>query len=89
MFKCKVCQTNKEIIELLKKQNEDLLNRLMSFNKDAFITYQAETKKGEPLYPIGIDEKGNLINYKDTNPEEITKETLNAFGEEPVEVEDK
>lgn len=89
MFECKACKAHKEIIELLKKQNEDLHNRLMSFNQDAFVNYQAQLNKGEPLYPKGIDAQGKILDYKETDPQEIVNDTLHAFGEEPVEVEDK
>lgn len=88
MFKCQACIAKDAIIEMLKEQNKDLLNRLMSFNKDAFIAYQAETKQGEPLFPIGVDAQGKQFSYKDTDLEKRREEEFRAFGEEFITVED-
>jgi len=87
--KCRACKEKEEIIKLLKDQNAELFDRVMAFTKDAFITYQAEKKTGEPLYPIGTDEKGEKFSYKDLNVKQAEQDVLNALGEEPVEVEDK
>lgn len=86
-FKCSRCQEKDKHISFLEKQNKDLYDRLMSFNKDAFVHYKAETKSGPLLYPFAFDEKGRL-DYKDTNPEKTTDEIFRAMGEEPITVEE-
>ena len=89
MFKCQTCSEKDKIIEFLKEQNKDLLDRLMAFNKDAFTYYNAEKKIGEPLYPIGVNDKGEIVDYKTLDITKANQDMFNAFGEEPIEVEDK
>lgn len=86
---CKVCAEKEKQITFLKEQNKDLYDRLMAFNQQAFTVYNAEKKPVEQLYPIGIDEKGKVFSYKDTNLEKQQEEMFKAFGEEPITVEDK
>ena len=89
MFKCRVCGEKDKHIEFLEKQNKDLYDRLMAFNRDAFSVYQAEKKEGEPLFPIGIDAQGKLVSYKDTEPEKTNDEIFRAYGEDIYEVEEE
>ncbi len=88
MFGCKRCPEKDKHIEFLEKQNKDLYDRLMAFNKDAFVHYKAETRSGELLFPYGVDEKGKPLNYKDTNPAITNDEIFRAMGEEPITVEE-
>lgn len=88
MFKCRACAEKDKHIRFLEEQNKDLYDRLMAFNKDAFVYYKAENKKGEDLYPIGITEDGKLYNYKDMDLEKAREEEFRAFGENPISVED-
>jgi len=88
MFRCKSCREKDKIISFLKEQNKDLYDRLMAFNKDAFVHYKAETKTGKPLYPIGLDKDGKQINYGDTDPVVARDEIFRAMGEEPITVEE-
>lgn len=92
MFKrkpCAICAEKDKVIELLKAQNKDLYDRLMAFNEKAFTYYKAETKSGEPLYPVGIDKDGKEFSYKDVNIKEAQDEVYRAFGEEMIMVEEK
>ena len=88
MFRCKGCIEKDKHIEFLEKQNKDLYDRLMAFNKDAFLHYKAETKSGGSLFPHGVDEKGKPISYKDTNPAETNQEIFRAMGEDSFSVEE-
>lgn len=92
MFKrkpCNICTEKEKVIEFLKSQNKDLYDRLMAFNERAFTYYKAETKSGEPLFPVGVDKDGNVFSYKDTDIKEAKDEIFRAFGEEIITVEDK
>ena len=89
MFRCKLCSEKEKLVEFLKAQNKDLYDRLMSFNEKAFLNYKAETRSGEPLFPVGVDKDGNVFSYKDTNIKEAQDEMFRAFGEEIVTVTDK
>ncbi len=89
MFECKVCAANKEYIIFLEGQVKELQDRLMSFASDAFTRYKAETKTGEVLYPNGIDESGQEIDYSKIDLKKLEDETFRAFGEEPITVEDE
>lgn len=86
-WNCRNCKEKEKIIQLLIKQNTELLDRLMAFNRDAFVSYQAEKKTGEPLFPVGVDEKGAKFSYKDVDVKQAEQDVFNALGEEPVEVE--
>ena len=88
MFRCKICLAKDKHIEFLEKQNKDLYDRLMAFNKDAFAHYKAETRSGKPLFPYGVDEKGKPIDYKDTNPAKTNDEIFRAMGEDSFSVEE-
>lgn len=85
---CETCSEKDKYIEFLKEQNKDLYDRLMAFNKDAFIHYKAETRSGEPLFPYGVDEKGKPISYKDTDPAKTNDEIFRAMGEDSFSVEE-
>lgn len=85
--KCLVCEQLKYQNEYLQKQVKDLLDRLMAFNQDAFIRYQAEVKPKENLYPSAIDEKGNQIIYN-SNPEEAEAEAMKILGGNPITVDE-
>ena len=89
MFKCKNCSEKEKIIELLREQNKDLLDRLMSFNQQAFTVYNAEKKQGDKLFPVAMDKDGQIFSYKDTDLQEAKDEMFRAFGEDPLTVEDK
>jgi len=95
MFKCKVCKEKDRIIDLLQKENEnlrgankELCDRFMSLNERAFLNFKAEQRSDKPLYPYGVDAKGEKIDYKDMKPDEATSEMFRAFGEEPITVEE-
>ncbi len=88
MFECKRCPEKDKHIEFLEKQNKDLYDRLMAFNKDAFVHYKAESRVGEPLFPIGLDKDGKSFSYKSTDPTKTNEEVYRAMGEEPINVEE-
>lgn len=88
MFNCKTCLEKDKHILFLEKQNKDLYDRLMAFNKDAFTYYKAETKQGEPLYPQGLDKDGKVFSYKDQDPQKAREEIFRAMGEDPITVEE-
>lgn len=88
MFKCRICLEKEKTIEFLKKQNKDLYDRLMAFNENAFTHYKAETKSGEPLFPHGVDAKGEPINYEGTDPTQTNQEILRSMGEDSYSVEE-
>ena len=90
MFDCKVCSAKDRHIEFLEIQNKDLYDRLMAFNKDAFLHYKAESRVGgELLYPKAVDVNGDRFSYEGSDPQESNSEILSAMGEDPVTVEDK
>ena len=91
MFKCKLCIEKDRIIELLRTQVLDLHDRLMAYNREAFTAYKQENKSNDlpPLYPMGIDSKGKLMDYKDMDKEKAEEDIVRAFGEEFIEVDDK
>lgn len=88
MFKCVSCIEKDKLISFLKEQNKDLYDRLMAFNKDAFLYYKAETKTGPPLYPTGVDKNGEKFSYEDTSPIKARDEIFRAMGEETITVDE-
>lgn len=86
-LKCRCCAEKDKHIEFLEKQNKDLHDRLMAFNKDAFCYYKAETKQGEPLYPVGMALDGKIFSYKDVDMKKAADDTFRAMGEEPITVD--
>jgi hypothetical protein len=89
MFKCKLCSEKDKLIEYLKAQNKDLQDRILAFAKEAFVYYKAEQKNQEPLFPVGVDEKGELFNYKGVDLEKQKEEIMRAYGEESYAVEEQ
>lgn len=90
MFKCDKCKEKDAFITFLKEQNKDLHDRLMAFNKEAFSYYKAENGNNrETLYPRGVDEKGEIVDYSKFDIEQMRVETLRAWEENPRIVEDK
>jgi len=88
MFNCKLCIEKDKRIEALEAQNRDLMDRLMSFNANAFTHYKAENKSKEPLFPQALDEVENKVfSYGDEKPDKIKTDVLAAVGEEAVFVE--
>jgi hypothetical protein len=88
MFRCKVCEEKSKVIARLEAQNKDLLDRLMAYSKEALCYYKAETKEAKVLYPIGVDNDGKLIDYKDLDIDKAQEEVFRAMGEESMSVED-
>lgn len=88
MFKCKLCAEKDRVIDLLKEQNKDLHDRLMSFNERQFLSYGAEKRSNGPLFPLAVDKDGKQFSYKDVNIKEAETEVYRAFAEEPVTVEE-
>lgn len=89
MFKCQTCKEKDKHIEFLEKQNKDLYDRLMAFNKEAFAHYKAESRTTEALYPFGMDKDGQIFSYADRKPEKMQEDVFRAIGEDMVTVEDK
>jgi hypothetical protein len=87
MFGCKACKDKEAIIKLLTEQNQELFDRCMSFNKEAFANYNAEKRTDENLYPTYVDDKGKTQVVKDIDLKQAEQDILNIFGEEPVEVD--
>lgn len=96
MFRCKACKTKDDQIAILNKvidrleaNNGDLLDRIMSFTKDAFVSYQAEKKVDAPLFPVAVDAAGNQYSYSEAKLEDVESDMIRAFNEEAITVEDR
>jgi hypothetical protein len=85
--KCDACDILKALLAEERKINKDLLDRLMSFNQDAFNRYQAEVKPKTPLYPSAIDESGKEIVYNDS-AEKQADEAWKLLSGEPINVDE-
>lgn len=86
-FKCQKCILLESLLAEERRINKELLDRLMSFNRDAFSTYQAEIKPKTNLYPSAVNEKGEEIVYND-NPEKVESEAWKILGGEPATVDE-
>jgi len=90
MFTCRICKEKDKQIEYLKKQNQDLQDRILAFAKDAFVYYKAEQKNTkEDLFPVGMDEKGNVFKYDKADLEQQKEEVFRAFGEDEILVQEE
>jgi hypothetical protein len=96
MFECRACKAKNDQIDILnkmvdrlEKNNADLLDRIMAFTKDAFVSYQAEKKVDAPLFPVAVDDKGNQYSYSEVKLEDVESDMVRAFNEDPISVEDR
>lgn len=89
MFKCQTCKEKDRHIDFIEKQNKDLYDRLMAFNKEAFAHYKAESRTTEALYPFGMDKNGEMFSYNSQKLNKIQEDVSRAMCEDMVTVEDK